>query len=250
MKVAILIIGQARFTKNNDTILDLKNKHNADIYIHTWNIKEESKSYHSPYCQDMGNYTITKDDINEYISKYSPTKYIIENELSEESIDDKLIKREIIRTSAPIMKYNLYRYLYSMNKCVELALQNNNYDMFIITRSDMIIHKFPDTTDEHIITPTIYNHNRMPPPGTHDLEGYYVDAMLIGIPFKYINTYIDLINKLDEYYDKGHHYSFDHIFFAHLYETGLLKNTKQYNLDNLYFEIKRNQEGSIKHRLT
>jgi len=201
------------------------------------------------YGEDMGNYIITKDDINEYISTYSPTKFIIEDELSENFIDTKLIKREIERTSAPIMKYNIYRYFYSMNKCVELALENSNYDMFIITRSDMLIHRFPDITDEHIMIPTIYNHDRTPPPGTHQLEAYYIDSVLIGIPLKYINTYVGIINKLDEYYDKGYHYSFDHILFANLYETGLLNNTKQYNIDNFYFEIKRNQEGTIKHRL-
>lgn len=261
MKVAILIVGQVRFAKNNNTILDLKNKYNADIYIHTWDVKEDSKVYYSPSCEDMNNYTITKDDIVEYIYTYSPTKHIIEDELSEEFIDTKLIKREIILGKfEPLnisIRYNLYRYFYSMNKCVELALKNSHYDMFIITRSDMLINRFPDLTDEHIMIPTIYKHDRREPivdelgilVDLHQLEAYYIDAMLLSIPLNYINTYIDIINKLDEYHDKGYHYSFDHMLFANLYESGLINNTKQYSVDNFYFEIKRNQEGTITHKL-
>lgn len=240
MKVAILIPGQARFIKNNESILKIKQQYNADVYIHTWNIYQ--KTYSSPYCLIMGEYTICEEDIVEYITMYSPKKYELEEELSEEIIDKHLIKREITeRTSDRTMKYNMYRYFYSLNKCFELS-KEEKYDLFIITRSDMIIHKLPSLNIENIVAPMIHNHNT-------SLYSYYIDSMLLCVPSIYINTYLNIINKMDEYYDKGYHYCFDHMFFAHLYESKLIQNTLNFNTNVFYFEIKRNEEGSLLHRL-
>jgi hypothetical protein len=36
LKVAILLVGQARFYKNNQFILNIKSQYNCDVFIHTW----------------------------------------------------------------------------------------------------------------------------------------------------------------------------------------------------------------------
>jgi hypothetical protein len=241
MKVAILIPGQARFVRNNDTILKLSEQYNADIYIHTWNVNQK-KTYFSPYCVVMGEYSIHSEDIVDYISLYNPKKFQVEEELSEDFIDNHLIKRDITeRTSDRVMKYNMYRYFYSLNKCFELS-KVDNYDVFIITRSDMLIHNLPVLNTEYIIAPKIHNHNS-------SLYSYYIDSMLLCVPSIYIEKYLNIINKMDEYYDMGYHYCFDHIFYAHLNESKLIQNTLNFSTNEFYFEIKRNEEGTLLHKL-
>ena len=238
MKVAILLVGQPRFFRQNDTILELKNKYDADVFIHTWNIKESNK-YVSPYAPTIWN--STPKDVEEYILKYEPKEYLIEDELTEEFINSNFIDREITRYSHPASKNNLYRWFYSVNKCADLAMKHS-YDVYIIVRPDLLIHRLPEIDSDKIMSPTIHNHDET-------LPSHYIEISLMSVPNKYIEEYINIINRFDEYYDKGYGYAHDHMPFAHLYESGLINNTRQYNLNDFYWRLIRSEDGSIMHSL-
>jgi hypothetical protein len=240
MRVAILIPGQYRFFRENLTILSLKNYYKADIYIHTWDLPEK-KSYLSPYCELMGVYDQDPADFEEYINFFNPKKFSTDKELSEEFIHQYILERDTSQRETKGMKYNIFRYYFSLKKCFELA-RDDNYDVYIITRSDMLIIRMPILSKEYIISSMIHNHNEL-------IESYYLDNMLISVPGKFMERYLEIIEKLDFYYDRGYSYNFDHLMFAHLYESKLINDTKFFGLDQFYFEIKRNESGTKKHRL-
>jgi hypothetical protein len=81
------------------------------------------------------------------------------------------------------------------------------------------------------------------------IDSYYVEASFMSVPKNYINEYVDIINRFDEYYDKGYPYAHDHMPFAHLKESGLIENTKQYPTNIFYWELIRSECGSIRHKL-
>jgi hypothetical protein len=261
MKVAILLAGQPRFFRINNSILDLKQKYNADVFIHTWSIKDED-FYVSPYAPTVWEKKIN--DVDDYIKMYKPKDFLIEDALTDEFINSEQIieignskistlkKRNIekdprivsewVKNFFEVGKNNLYRWFYSIKMCANLA-KNHNYDVYIITRPDVLIHKFPNIDLEHIMTPLIHNH-------TSTLDSYYFEASLISIPHIYLDAYTDIINKFDEYYDdKGYPYAHDHMPFAHLYETGLINNVRQHNTQNFWWQLIRSEDGNTRHTL-
>ncbi len=238
MRIAILIPGQARFFKHN-AIIDLKNKYDADVFIHTWN---EVPYYKSVYSKVE--FSVSETDVKEYITKYNPKKYLIEENITDEFIDTRLIKREIKeRTSNVITKYNMYRYFYSLNKCWELiGEQRDEYDFLIIVRSDMDIILLPglDTLDNNTIYAPIHNRDNRNGDNNH----CYTDLFLFVIPPKYMYTYISIIDNMDRLYDMGYHYNYDEMFYAWLKESKLYENTKQLKIGKeIFFTLRRDDIG-------
>lgn len=48
--------------------------------------------------------------------------------------------------------------------------------------------------------------------------------MIITIPSKFIDIYVNLINLLDIYYDKGYALNYEHMTHAHFKESNLYQN--------------------------
>jgi hypothetical protein len=246
MKVAILIVGQARFFRNNCDILKIKEKYDADVYIHTWK-RDDNIFIGSFFHNKIPPFQITPLDIQDYLEKYKVKNFLVEKELSSEYIDSKLKRDFYFKTSNKQTKYNFFSYLYSLNRIIGLVDRISDYDYFIITRSDMDNIILPDLNylDRNLmITGPISNNPRM-----NDIPHLTVDLCLCVIPSKNIQIYCNLINKLDEYYDKGYHYAWEEMFFAHIKETNLLKESIQLKIGDIYFELKRNEDGTIKHKL-
>jgi hypothetical protein len=209
MKVALLIVGQARYFKDGYTSIKkhIIDQYNPDIFIHTWKYKN-NYAYSSPW-NHLGKIKIDNSDINEYIELYKPVKYEIEN-----SLENIPLVRDYERTSSKYTKYNYYSYLYSMNKCYNLAKNNLDYDIYIIIRSDLVIYNFPSLNSEYI---QIWN--RLP--NREDV----IESMVITIPYKFMDIYVNLVNLLDIYYDKGYYLNYEQMTKAHFKESNLYENT-------------------------
>jgi hypothetical protein len=213
MKIALLLCGQARYFKDGyksikENIID---KYNPDIFIHTWRYKNKY-AYSAPW-NNLGKIKIDLDDINEYIELYKPKKYMIENSL--ETIP---LTKDYIKTSSKYTKYNFYSYLYSLNKCYNLIENKSDYNIYIIVRSDVIIYNFPEPNLDYI---QIWN--RFP------YREEVIDTMIVNIPYKFIDIYIDLINNLDIYYEKGYSFNYEEMMHAHFKENNLYNNTLKLN---------------------
>jgi hypothetical protein len=240
MKVAVIIPGQARFFRNNDDILKIINEYNADVFIHTWE-RDDNTFIGSFFHNKIPPFTITKSDILDYINKYKPKKFLVEKELTNEYIDSRLNLESYPRTSNHQTKYNLYSYLYSLNKCINLIDNISDYDFIIPTRSDMdkiIIPNLHNLDKNIMITPPISDNPRV-----FGVPHLTVDLTLSIIPAKFVKIYGELINKLDEYYNKGYDYAWEEMFYAHINETNILKDTIQLKIGDIYFEIKRDEQG-------
>lgn len=238
MNVCILMPGQARFFKNNNFILEIKKQYNASLFIHTWKNKDNIFTA-SPY-NNMKPFTITSNDLTDYINFFQPTKFFIENELSNEFVDRQLKRDKYEKTSHAQTKYNLYSYLYSLRSCYELS-QNLNFDFYIILRSDMVNIKLPkiEENNQKIITTNLIDHTSQK--GHKHLA---VDPMLLIVPGKFIDTITQLKYKLDEYYDKGYHYNWEEMFYAHLFETGLISNC--IHTRDMSFRLRKNENGDLR----
>jgi len=215
MNIALLICGQARYYKDGyksikENIID---KYNPDIYIHTWKYKN-NYAYSAPW-NNLGKIKIDDNDINDYIKLYNPKKYKIEN-----SLEKIPLTKDYERTSSKYTKYNYY--LYSLNECYNLIENKLDYDIYIIVRSDVIIYNFPKPNLEYI---QIYNRS----PNKEEV----IDTMIITIPCKYIDIYVDLVNKIDIYYDKGYTLNYEEMTHAHFKENNLYDYTIK--LDKIYF---------------
>jgi hypothetical protein len=224
MKVALLICGQARYFKNGydsikKHIIDI---YNPDIYIHTWKYKN-NYAYAAPW-NNLGKIKIDDDDIDEYINLYKPTKHSIENSL--ETIP---LTKNYDRTSSKYTKYNYYSYLYSLNKCYDL-IENKEEYIYIILRSDVMICNFP----KKLNLESIQLWNRLP--DRHDV----LDTMMMIIPYKYMDIYVDIINKIDTYYDKGYYLNYEEMIHAHFFETNLYENTIKMDKNEFSFGYHRN----------
>jgi len=223
-RICLMICGQARFfEKGYESIKKyIIDKYNPDVYIHTWSHPSE-KAHTSPW-NNLGSISITSSDIERYIKIYSPKKYKIQEELTKSEIDSVLGDQLYIRTSHPQTKYNLYSYLYSVKECYNLIEIPNIYDCFIILRCDLEIYKFPNPSKTHInLWDRLYPRNDV------------IDLAWGSIPRIYINTYISIIDKLNNYYEKGYFFNYEELCYAHLKETGLLNICNRF--DRTQFEI-------------
>lgn len=212
-KVAVLLCGQARFFHEcyNNIKSNILDVYLPDVYIHTW--KYENNQTTSAPWNNLGIIYITDDDICNYIELYKPKRHKVEKALEDKDLN--LLRQEYKHTSSPKTKYNYYSYLYSLNECLKLVDTIKDYDTFIILRSDVIIYNFP-TPD----TKYIQLWNRLAD-RTDVLE-----AMVYTVPRDYINTFVSLVNKLDEYYDKGYYFNYEEMTHAHFKETNLYSVTK------------------------
>lgn len=240
-KIAILLFGQARFYKNNKSILDIKSQYDCDVFIHTW--ERDDETFESRPNNKIPPFRITKNDIIDYIKIYNPKKYLIEKELEKSFIDSKFTKSDFSKTKGlcTSTKYNLYSYLYSLNKCVGLIDNIYDYDFLIPTRSDMVNLKIPNLNNlskDKMYIPIIKN---------HEDRGYmnsdYVDLSFSIIPSDLINKHCDLLNKIEFYYDKGYSFGWEEMFYANLIENSLINSTISMNSNELSYQLKRDEFG-------
>jgi hypothetical protein len=235
VKVGGLIPGQARFYNHND-LLDVLKKYDADVFMHTW---DKVDYYKSPYS--TVEVSISNEDVKSYIDLYKPKKYLIEQNLTDEFIYEIIGDKVVEKCSSPITRYNMYRYFYSLNKAWKLIENIEEYDFLIISRSDMVNITLPDLNflDKNAIyTSYVICDNRF-----GDNNHCYMDLNLMIIPPKYMDTYVGFLDKMDEYYDKGYHYGWDEMFFAHMKESRLFENTNFLNKNEFYFELLRDKNG-------
>lgn len=217
-RVAVLLCGQARFFREcyaniKSNIID---KYNPDVYIHTWKY-ENGMTTAAPW-NNLGYIQITDNDIQNYISLYSSKKHKIESSLNP---TESPLKREVYeRTSSPKTKYNYYSYLYSLNQCFKLVENVNDYDIFIILRTDVVIYKFPDVDINYI---QIWN--RLP------TRNDVLESMVCTVPSQYIQLFVSLVHKLDEYYDKGYAFNYEEMTHAHFKESNLYSVSNLLNKD-------------------
>jgi len=232
--------GQCRFFRKNNSILDISRNYNSDIFIHTW--KRDDDTFTAAPYNGVGPFQITARDIDEYIKLYSPKKYKVETELTVDLIKTKLKRENYERTSSVQTKYNMYRYFYSLNRCAEMIDNLDEYDFVIITRSDMVNIGIPDLNSlsrDCILVPTICDQS-----AARGCPHLITDAMLCVLPSHSLKIYIELINSFDSYYDKGYHFNWEEMFYAHLKETNLLDKAITGHPE-FFFQIKRNEDGSI-----
>jgi len=224
MNIALLICGQSRFFKGGyksikENIIDI---YNPDIYIHTWKYKN-NYAYSAPW-NNLDKIKIDENDISEYINLYKPKKYKIEN-----SLENIPLKNNYERTSSKYTKYNYYSYLYSLNQCYHLIENKSDYNIYIIIRSDVMIYNFPKPNLEYIQL-----WNRFPD------RDEVLDAMIINIPSKFMNIYLDIINNLDIYYQKGYVFNYEELTHAHFKEQNLYINTLKLNKEDFEWGLFRN----------
>jgi hypothetical protein len=225
MKIALLICGQSRFFKKGYESIKEKiiDQYNPDIYIHTW--KYKNNYAYSSQWNNLGKIKIDENDINEYIELYKPIKYKIEN-----SLDSIPLTRNYEKTSSKYTKYNFYSYLYSLNQCYNLIENKQDYNIYIIIRSDVMIYNFPKPNLEYI-----QFWNRLPD------RDEVIDTVMVNIPNKFIDIYLDIINNLDIYYDKGYAFNYEELMHAHFYEQQLYKYTLKLNRDEFEWGLFRNE---------
>ena len=226
MKIALLLCGQARFFKDGyksikEKIIDI---YNPDIYIHTWKYKN-NYAYSAPWNY-LGKIKIDENDINEYIDLYKPKNYKIEK-----SLETTPLKNNYERTSSKYTKYNFYSYLYSLKECYNLIENKSDYDIYIIVRCDVIIYNFPEPNLEYIQL-----WNRFP-----DREEV-LETMIVSIPYKFIDIYLELINNLDNYYEKGYSFNYEEMTHAHFKEQNLYINTLKLNREKFEWGYFRNNK--------
>jgi hypothetical protein len=206
MKTAILLCGQARYARRGyesikKHILDI---YTPDVYIHTW--KSDTGTFEAAPWNNLGPIQITESDIQEYIELYNPVKFQIDTEL------DKKIPLQIdpLRTSHPNTGYNFYSYLVSLRRCYELVENPNQYDTFIVLRSDIKVIAFPRPSKDKILI-----WNRLP--GRRDV----IDVFVCCVPTQYIDTYTQLVYKTQEYHDMGYYFNYEELYHAHFVEQNL-----------------------------
>jgi hypothetical protein len=179
----------------------------------------------------------------DYIKMYNPKKYLIEKELEKSFIDSKFTKSDFSKTKGLCVstKYNLYSYLYSLNKCVNLIDNLGEYDFLIPARADMVNTIIPNLNNldkNKMYIPIIKN---------HEDRGYmnsdYVDLSFSIIPSKLINIHCDLLNKIETYYDKGYSFGWEEMFYANLIENSLINSTISINSNQLCYNLKRDEFG-------
>ena len=131
--------------------------------------------------------------------------------------------------------------MYSLNRCLGLIDNIEDYDFFILVRCDMINISFPDinTLDKSkMYIPVIRN---------HEDRGYmnstYVDLTLCIIPSNMINNHCDLINKIEYYYDSGYSFGWEEMFYANLFEHDMVSNSISLPSQQLSFELRRDEAG-------
>lgn len=207
MKVAVLLCGQARFFRQGfesirKHVLDV---YNPDIYIHTW--KSETNTFEAAPWNHLGQLMITDNDLREYIQLYSPKRWRIDYVLKNIPL-----RESYTRTSSPETRYNYYSYLYSLRSCYELVQEQ--YDMFLILRSDVILFRMPT-----LIPNKIHIWDRLPQ------RKNVLEAMVCVVPQEYIDVFTRLIFKLEEYYDKGYDFNYEEMTHAHFQESGFYSYT-------------------------
>jgi hypothetical protein len=178
-----------------------------------------------------------------YINMYNPKKYLVEKELDNSFIDSKFTESDFSRVKdfCVSTKYNLYSYMHSLNKCVSLIDNIDEYDFLIPIRSDMV----------NIIIPNLNQLNKskmyIPIIKNHEDRGYmnsdYVDLSLSIIPPNLINKHCDLINKIETYYDKGYSFGWEEMFYANLIENSLINSTVSINSNQLLYCLRRDNFG-------
>ena len=211
MPTAVILCGQARFFRDTyqsikNTILDV---YTPDVYIHTWKHSNDI-AYSAPWNR-FGDIKISENDINDYIALYNPVKYNVQSELTNAEIDLALKKDIYKNTSSPETKYNYYSYLYSLRQCYRLIDSPEKYDSFIVLRSDAYMYTFPEPSKIKIQV-----WNRLP----NRTDGV-IEAMVCIVPKQYMVTFVNIIDKLDDYYDKGYKFNYEEMTYAHLKETHL-----------------------------
>lgn len=230
MKIALLICGQARFFREgNETIKNIVDTYKPDIFIHTW--KSKDNTFESAQRLQIN---ISENDLAEYISLYNPKKYEIEEQLTDEFIDSRLQRLEYPRTSHPRTKYNFFSYLYSLEKSFKLVEKQEQYDLFIVLRSDAYIHAFPDLNQ--LDTSKIMIYDRL----WHRSD--VIDTIVSMIPREYISIYTEFVNHLDDYYSKGYYFNYEEMMLAHIKESDLLDRLLRLKGDQFCFGVWRSPD--------
>lgn len=212
MKVALLLCGQSRFFRSayHSIKKNIIDKYNPDIYIHTWKYKN-NYTYSAPW-NNLGKIYIDDNYIKEYIKLYNPVNFMVEEELDSVPLDI-----DIERTSSKYTPYNFYSYLYSLNKCYNLIENNNKSEyIYIILRSDVYIINFPTLNPEYI---QIFN--------KFTDRDNVIETMIVTIPYKFMDIYVDFVNKLNDYYNKGYYFNYEEMTHAHFKENNLYEYTQK-----------------------
>lgn len=207
MKIAVLLCGQARFFRQGYPSIreHILNVYKPDIYIHTWT--SPTSTFSAAPWNNLGNLTITSDDLDEYIQLYNPVRYKID-----ETLVDVPLRKSYERTSSPQTRYNYYCYLYSLRECLKLV--EAEYDMFIVLRSDVVIYRIPRLQPSFL-----HIWNRLP--ARKDV----LEAMVCAVPGCKIHLFVSLIDKLELYYDKGYAFNYEEMTHAHFAECNLYPQT-------------------------
>lgn len=145
MKIALILYGQPRFITNGivkEYYKKIFDTYNVDVYGHLWWSKDETVYDVSTWskmneCSVLPN---TPDIMNELY----PNNKIIYESSRDFNIPEKLTNRFEYRSEVFNVKNlkNVISHLYSFEKSVSQV--PNDYDFYIISRTDSIIYNFPN----------------------------------------------------------------------------------------------------------
>ena len=143
MKIALFISGKVRtlffkFHKNLELIRDRYPNSDIDVYYSFWDAIDRTDNINDPWHFKAENYnldSIDKDYIDNYFSLHG-----VKSVGEIESCD---VMNEVISKSPFVdTKKGLSSQYYKMYRVVEKYF-NDNYDLYVRIRSDLIVHDFP-----------------------------------------------------------------------------------------------------------
>jgi hypothetical protein len=228
MKVAILISGRPRFTKEFDDLLDsLTSYDQLDWYFLLWNATHEQDVRIPPTWPN------NVDDARKRIESKLPERSNIAHlSISEPPAFDNTKQYNLTPWSVAPNIWTMYYGIYAVN---QIRKQNGSYDLIIRTRPDIGITEKLDLTARHQQLISSPPSVLMPSNHRHGMWGNAVNDLFgIALP-NVMDIYADAFNHIDEYNSRGVPFHGETVLAHHLSVNNIqVPNTDFHSVMRLY----------------
>ena len=208
MKIAVLITGQPRFTREFDDFLDnLEDYDQLDFFFYIWTARHE----HNMLIPRT--WPVAVDDVRARIIKNLPFK----SNLIELAVTDppEYTPPDWIQPNPWTAPFNVWNNYYALKQVNMLREKHGPYDMVIRSRGDVgirsklnlrSVNQFIQTNPKAIITPDNFRHG----------VGFALNDMIAFGSSAAMSIYCNAIDYFEQYHKQGLHYHAETLLGQHL----------------------------------
>lgn len=213
MKIAVLISGQSRFTREFDDFLDnIEDYDQLDFFFYIWTARHEDNML------IPRTWPVSADDVRARIVKNLPPK----SNLVELVVTDPpaYTPPDWIQPNPWTAPFNVWNNYYALKQVNMLREQHGPYDMVIRTRGDVgirsklnlrSVNQFIQANLNTIITPDNFRHG----------VGFALNDMIAFGSSAAMSVYCNAIDYFEQYHKQGLHYHAETLLGQHLKVNGI-----------------------------